>query len=94
MKTHKTNGQPTKRYVKLLLLQERRQRLDAEFSAWKAEKAARARPVDTVDWTIEHAKECADNIRQLDEILHRNGFCTRDRDCLSCAALLNDRGAA
>jgi hypothetical protein len=59
MRTHKNNRQPTKRYMRSLLLQQRRERLGAELAEWQTWRAARPRPANVDDWTIEHARECA-----------------------------------
>lgn len=90
MKTHRTDGKPTRRYMRALLrrqdLEQRRERFKAEFAAFQAK--GRDYPSDTNQWTLADAKAAADRIRALDAIFHRNGFCTKDRDCLSCDAML------
>lgn len=90
VKTHKTNCQPTQRYMRYLLLQQRKERCDAELVAWIEKTRARSalRSANPAEWTIEQARECADGIRAYDEIMHRHGCCSRDRDCLACEALM------
>jgi hypothetical protein len=93
-KTHKTNGQPTQKYMLYLMLHQRREACDAELAAWIEQTRARAaRRPNVADWTIGHARDCADGIRAFDKILHRHGFCPRNpRDCFACEALLTEGG--
>ena len=86
MKTHKTNGEPTQKYMRRLLVEQRRARCSEELAAWL--ECRSAQPTDISQWTVQDAKACADRIRAIDEILHRNGFCSRDRNCLSCDAMV------
>ncbi len=59
-----------------------RRQFDAEIAAMlERHRAIPAKPVQ--DWTAEDARACADRIREIDAIFHRNGMCCED-DCLSC----------
>jgi hypothetical protein len=68
----------------------RRHRLDAMLQELglfndRAKIMKASRPDDVSKWSIEDAKNCADSIRDIDEILHRYSICDSD-DCTVCDA--------
>ena len=86
MKTHCTNGRPTKSYLRLLAHDQAQRHFLDELAAW-LERPRDARPLRNA----EEARACLLTIRELDGIFHKHGLCQRDpKECLSCQAMLEE----